>query len=200
MSKRYSVSLKVFSSICGVAVSIHSNNSELQFTEGGHTGLVNNVLNVSPQEEMKWRNIGLARRPRNWFIAPNPAHVKKFSDNTSPMWGCQKRQACSSCLAFCSIDSKDNKNFLSYIFIFHQQFYFEFPGLKIIGHGNSDNNFESPCIIVTVYNDSPSLRTTLSQINLLHNLKIPFYKARLHYSLYAAQNIQFSRDFPTNIE
>jgi hypothetical protein len=29
------------------------------------------------------------------------------------------------------------------MFIFHKQFYFVFPDLKIIGHGNSDNNLES---------------------------------------------------------
>jgi hypothetical protein len=34
---------------------------------------------------------------------------------------------------------------LSYTFIFHKQFYFVVSGLKIIGHGNPDNNLESPC-------------------------------------------------------
>jgi hypothetical protein len=58
MSKRYSISVQVFSSICDVTVSIAANNSEVQFIEGGHRGLVNNVLNVSLQEEMKRRNIG----------------------------------------------------------------------------------------------------------------------------------------------
>jgi len=33
---------------------------------------------------------------------------------------------------------------LSYNFIFRKQFYFIFSGLKIIGHENPDNNFESP--------------------------------------------------------
>jgi hypothetical protein len=37
---------------------------------------------------------------------------------------------------------------LSYIFIFHKQFYFVISGLKIIGHENPDNNLESPCISV----------------------------------------------------
>jgi hypothetical protein len=40
--------------------------------------------------------------------------------------------------------------FLSYAFIFRQQFYFILPGLKIIGHGNPNNNLESPCIILIV--------------------------------------------------
>jgi hypothetical protein len=34
---------------------------------------------------------------------------------------------------------------LSYIFIFPKQFYFIVSSLKIIGHGNPDSNFESPC-------------------------------------------------------
>jgi hypothetical protein len=49
------------------------------------------VLNVSPHEEVKRHNIGWARRPWNWSITSNPApremHVKKSSDNTSPVWG-----------------------------------------------------------------------------------------------------------------
>jgi hypothetical protein len=32
---------------------------------------------------------------------------------------------------------------MSYTFIFHQQYYFVISGLKIIGHGNPDNNIES---------------------------------------------------------
>lgn len=35
-----------------------NSNSELQFIEGGHKGPVNNVLNVAPQEEIKWCNSG----------------------------------------------------------------------------------------------------------------------------------------------
>jgi hypothetical protein len=38
-------------------------------------------------------------------------------------------------------------NFLSYIFIFRKQFNFIPFGLKIIGHENTDNNLESPCIL-----------------------------------------------------
>jgi hypothetical protein len=53
-----------------------------------------------------------------------------------------------SCLASCSIGSTGNKNLLSYTFIFRKQFYFVVPGLKFIGHGNPDNNLESPCIMV----------------------------------------------------
>jgi hypothetical protein len=34
-------------------------------------------------------------------------------------------------------------NFLTYIFLFRKQFYFVISGLKIIGHGNSDNNLAS---------------------------------------------------------
>jgi hypothetical protein len=35
-------------------------------------------------------------------------------------------------------------NSLSYTFIYRKQFYFVVSGLKIIGHGNPDNNLESP--------------------------------------------------------
>jgi hypothetical protein len=35
------------------------------------------------------------------------------------------------------------KTFLSYTFIFRKQFYFVISGLKIICHGNPDNNLES---------------------------------------------------------
>jgi hypothetical protein len=42
------------------------------------------------------------------------------------------------------------KNFLSYTFIFHKQFYFVVFGLKIVGHGNPDNNLESLCISITL--------------------------------------------------
>jgi hypothetical protein len=41
----------------------------------------------------------------------------------------------------------DRLNFLSYIFIFRKQFYSVVFGLKIISHGNPDNNSESHCII-----------------------------------------------------
>jgi hypothetical protein len=40
---------------------------------------------------------------------------------------------------------------LSYTFIFHKQFYFVVSGLKIIGHGNPDNNLESPCILYVLF-------------------------------------------------
>jgi hypothetical protein len=36
---------------------------------------------------------------------------------------------------------------LSYIFIFRKQFCFVVSGLKIMGHGNPDNNLELPCIL-----------------------------------------------------
>jgi hypothetical protein len=36
---------------------------------------------------------------------------------------------------------------LSYTFIFPKQLYFIFSGLKIVGHGNPDNNFESSCTL-----------------------------------------------------
>jgi hypothetical protein len=32
--------------------------------------------------------------------------------------------------------------------MFHKQFYFAVSGLKIIGHGNPDNNLESPCTAI----------------------------------------------------
>jgi hypothetical protein len=41
-----------------------------------------------------------------------------------------------------------NKNFLSSTFIFRKQFYVFNSGLKIISHGNPDNNLESHCIFV----------------------------------------------------
>jgi hypothetical protein len=36
------------------------------------------------------------------------------------------------------------------IFIFRKQFYFAVSGLNIIGHGNPDNNLESPCVCMYV--------------------------------------------------
>jgi hypothetical protein len=36
---------------------------------------------------------------------------------------------------------------LSYTFIFHKQLHFALSGLKIIFHGNPNNNLESPCIL-----------------------------------------------------
>jgi hypothetical protein len=36
---------------------------------------------------------------------------------------------------------------LGYVFIFRQQFYLIVSGLKIMGHGNPDNNLESLCIL-----------------------------------------------------
>jgi hypothetical protein len=38
------------------------------------------------------------------------------------------------------------QNFLSYTFIFHKQFCLCFFQFKIIGHGNPNNNLDSPCI------------------------------------------------------
>jgi hypothetical protein len=85
MSKRYSVFFKVFPSICGVTVSISA--TILSFSSSRESqGLVNNILNVSSQEEMKRNNIGWARRPRNWPSTPRKMHVKQFSDNTSLVW------------------------------------------------------------------------------------------------------------------
>jgi hypothetical protein len=37
-----------------------------------------------------------------------------------------------------------------YTLIFRKQFYCIFSGLNIIGHGNPDNNLESPCILMAV--------------------------------------------------
>jgi hypothetical protein len=54
-------------------------------------------------------------------------------------------RACWSCLAFCSMILRIIKLF-SYTFISRQQFYFIVPYLKIIGHGNPDNNLESSCV------------------------------------------------------
>jgi hypothetical protein len=38
-------------------------------------------------------------------------------------------------------------SWLGYTFIFRKQFYFVVSGLEIIGHGNTDSNLESPCIL-----------------------------------------------------
>jgi hypothetical protein len=38
-------------------------------------------------------------------------------------------------------------DWLSYTFFFRKQFYFVVSGLKIVGHGNPDNNLESSCRI-----------------------------------------------------
>jgi hypothetical protein len=38
----------------------------------------------------------------------------------------------------------------AFMFIFHKQFYFVVSGLKIICHGNPDNNLESLCIITVL--------------------------------------------------
>jgi ABC-type lipoprotein release transport system permease subunit len=48
----------MFCSICGVTISIAAEILSYISLRGGHTGLVNNVLNVSPQEEIKRSNIG----------------------------------------------------------------------------------------------------------------------------------------------
>jgi hypothetical protein len=39
-----------------------------------------------------------------------------------------------------------NKTLLNCIFIFRKQFYFIIYGLRIIGHGNPDNNLELICM------------------------------------------------------
>jgi hypothetical protein len=49
-------------------------------------------------------------------------------------------------LIFCSVDSISNKTF-EYNFIFGKSFVFIISGLKIIDHGNRDNNLESFCMI-----------------------------------------------------
>jgi hypothetical protein len=66
---------------------------------------------------------------------------------------CHERRAWS-CLAFCSIDSSDNKTYWVTLSILRKQFYSGIPDMKIIGHGNTDNNLESSCIwqkIMIVY-------------------------------------------------
>jgi hypothetical protein len=62
-----------------------------------------------------------------------------------------ERWACWRCVAFCCIDSINNKSFLSYTFIFRNQFYFVFFGSKINDDGNPNNNLESPCRISTKF-------------------------------------------------
>jgi hypothetical protein len=124
-----------------------SNNSELQLIERGHRGLVNNVLNVTPQEEIKRHNIGWARKPRNWSITSNPSpmkmHVKKFSDNTSPMWGAHHLAGAPHLADDLPTGVTDTTvacpgtSSLSLLV----------SGLKIIGHGNPDSNLKSYCTI-----------------------------------------------------
>jgi hypothetical protein len=42
------------------------------------------------------------------------------------------------------------QNFFSYTFIFRKQFYFVPSGLKIVRHGNTNNNLESPCVFFLI--------------------------------------------------
>jgi hypothetical protein len=50
------------------------------------------------------------------------------------------------------------------MFIFRKQFYFVVSGLKIIGHGNPDNNLETPCII-TVTATTTGITTATAAVN-----------------------------------
>jgi hypothetical protein len=64
------------------------------------------------------------------------------------------------------------KKVMSYTFIFRKQFDFVFSGLKIIGHGNPDNNLESHCSINTssssiiIINQSSNINSTHSLMEL----------------------------------
>jgi hypothetical protein len=124
---------------------VRSKNSELQFIERGHRGLVNNVLNVSPQGDIKWLNIGWAERPEIGPSRPNQRPGKCMSRNSLTIRA-QYGGAPSCQNTTCGSTALPNKTFLSYIFIFLKQFYFIIPGLKIIDHGVPDNNLESLCI------------------------------------------------------
>jgi hypothetical protein len=50
----------VFSNICGVTALIAGTILSFSSLRVGHRGFVNNVLNVSPQEEIKWHSIGVS--------------------------------------------------------------------------------------------------------------------------------------------
>jgi len=52
---------------------------------------------------------------------------------------------------------------LSYTFIFHKQFYFVVYGLKIIGHGNPDNNSESSCM--STFQETTEEAKSLSELH-----------------------------------
>jgi hypothetical protein len=52
-------------------------------------------------------------------------------------------------LGFWSTDSLSNKTFWVTLSFFRKQFYNIFPSMKIIIHGNPDNNLESLCTIKT---------------------------------------------------
>jgi hypothetical protein len=57
----------------------------------------------------------------------------------------KERRAHWSCLAFCSIDSISNKTFWVTLSYSISIFFIIISDLKIIGHGNPDNNLESLC-------------------------------------------------------
>jgi hypothetical protein len=64
----------------------------------------------------------------------------------------QERHTCWSCLALRSIGSICNKTFWVAFPYSVSSFIFFFSDLKIIGHGNSDNNLESLCRTMVNYN------------------------------------------------
>jgi hypothetical protein len=66
---------------------------------------------------------------------------------------CHERRTCSSCLAFCSTDPRYGKtSWVAYSYSVSSIIFF---GLKIIGHGDPDNNLETtgtcPKIIILIF-------------------------------------------------
>jgi hypothetical protein len=78
LSNRYSVSLQVYSSICGVTASNAATIRSFSLSRKV-TGSYKHVLNITPQEEIKRRTIGSPWRPWNWSITPNPAPMSRNS-------------------------------------------------------------------------------------------------------------------------
>jgi hypothetical protein len=128
----------VFSSICGVTVSITA--TILSFSSWGRSqGSCKHVLNVSPQEEIKRRNIGWARRSRIWSNRSNPArrntHVKQIL-----AWRHTFSQTSMRRVHRCQIKLVE-----SYVLIPPEVLfcYFRFENYR---PRKPDNNLESPCM------------------------------------------------------
>jgi hypothetical protein len=80
---------------------------------------------------------------------------------------------------------------LNYIIIFRKQFYFVVSGFNITGHGNPDNDLESPSIIS---------KEKYAKYNLLRGLRsystiLPYNNKIFHSEIrQGEQNIQFSNN------
>jgi hypothetical protein len=64
------------------------------------------------------------------------------------------------------------ENLFSYTFIFHNQFCYALSGLKIIFHGNTDNNLESSCITLFFSGVGLSPLGTAATSGLLYKLQM----------------------------